>query len=802
MSESNQKIGEANFKVAVFQEYFGTKIFTYMQEVDRIDFVIIDKATERHLIWAESKRNAFKIVDMFVQLILTIGKARTFDTYNPPPFLCVFDYQKIAFLQYNAVHDIFYLNDFNWNVTPSDHSTKEFKMIQGIVEKTIQEKKLLFHFETDKTLIKSFINDNFNRHLELFPELITRLQIDKNNFIPTYNRWVLAVKPSIAIDWNIAKTRNIIDGDFYLADLLSKENVTLKDKLYVLLKKTNYEIDRHLDDMGLFTSKTVQFNDDGKAHKEFWEKYERPPKKEYWTHIIQRRDLLVPQDIRERKGSFFTPQIWVNKSQEYITDVFGEDWQDTYYVWDCCAGTGNLLAGLTDKYKIWASTLDKQDVDVMKDRIKNGANLLESHVFQFDFLNDSFDDLPKELKKIIDSPEERKKLIIYINPPYAEASSSTNFTGTGKNKPNVAMSHKTSEIYKQLLGRGINELFAQFFVHIYNSIPDAKIALFSTLKYINSQNFVKFREHIKATYKAGFICRANTFDNVTGKFPIGFLIWDTEKKKTMKEVKIDIFESDNKATNCWYSGKKKFRPNDKGRFIVDWLRQFFDKDEKNRIGFLRFQGTDFQTSSNAFFTSFPTENDIRESKITNISKNNIVEISIYLSVRHCIEPTWLNNRDQFLFPNDNYKTDEIFQNDCTIYSLFHGQNGITSANNINHWIPFTAQEVNAKENFQSDFMSKYLKGKELSKEANETMNAGRELWKYYQAKTANHPTAPNDASFYDIREFFQGRKEDGKMNTKSGDETYNALIKELRAKLAALGEAIKPKVYEYGFLVE
>ena len=52
MPKSSQKIGEANFKVAVFQEYFGTKRFSYMQEVDRIDFVITDK-TDRHIIWAE-----------------------------------------------------------------------------------------------------------------------------------------------------------------------------------------------------------------------------------------------------------------------------------------------------------------------------------------------------------------------------------------------------------------------------------------------------------------------------------------------------------------------------------------------------------------------------------------------------------------------------------------------------------------------------------------------------------------------------------------------------------------------------
>lgn len=62
--------------------------------------------------------------------------------------------------------------------------------------------------------------------------------------------------------------------------------------------------------------------------------------------------------------------------QKYLADTLGEDWQDEYYVWDCAAGTGNLLAGLTNKYNIWASTLDQQDVNVMHDRINNGANLL------------------------------------------------------------------------------------------------------------------------------------------------------------------------------------------------------------------------------------------------------------------------------------------------------------------------------------------------------------------------------------------------------------------------------------------
>ena len=132
--------------------------------------------------------------------------------------------------------------------------------------------------------------------------------------------------------------------------------------------------------------------------------------------------MLVPQDVRERKGAFFTPRKWVELSQKYLADVLGEDWQDEYYVWDCAGGTGNLLAGLTNKYNIWASTLDQADVNAMHDRIDHGANLLKSHVFQFDFLNDDFTKLPQGLLDIINDENKRKKLVVYINPPYAEVS--------------------------------------------------------------------------------------------------------------------------------------------------------------------------------------------------------------------------------------------------------------------------------------------------------------------------------------------------------------------------------------------
>ena len=57
-----------------------------------------------------------------------------------------------------------------------------------------------------------------------------------------------------------------------------------------------------------------------------------------------------------------------------------------------------------------------------------------------------------------------------------------------------------------------------------------------------------------------------------------------------------------------------------------------------------------------------------------------------------------------------------------------------------------------------------------------------------------------NASYYDIREYFQGRNDKGRMNNRSEDEKYMELIGELRNKLDFLNDKIKPKIYEYGFL--
>ena len=812
-----------------FQKFDCTKI------LGKIDFAVKvkrpAKAVDFHseyLLWAEAKQKPTDILVMLTQLVLTIGKARTFDEILPPPFLGCYDNEKIAFIPYSEIQHIFYQNDFNWKVTSSNTETKEFRLIyeqiKKIVDTGIPWETYLFDFEKDEKELKRFIHENFIVNKGINP-LAVKIRIDKNNFIIIYNKWLETVKPTIQVNWDIAKKNGIIDGDFYLADLLSAENITLKEKLFVLLKTDYYELDRKIDDTGFFNYKRAEFTDNQKAHTLFWAKYERPPLEEYWDYIIERRDLLVPQDVRERKGSFFTPKMWVELSQKYIADVLGEDWQDEYYVWDCAAGTGNLLAGLTNKYNIWASTLDKADVDVMIDRIRNGANLLEDHVFQFDFLNDDFTKLPQGLQNIINDENKRRKLVIYINPPYAEASNRQTIVSKGENKASVSTETKMYKDFSQIVGSATRELFAQFFLRIFKDISDCKLASFSTLKYVSAQYFFEFRRYFKADFKNGFVCKANSFDNVNGNFPIGFSFLDLGVKKEISKIEVDVYDNDKDVEQSLLIGKKFFYSYQKGTFIIDWLRKYYDK-KGEFIAYLRMQGTDIQNNLGVFIASNLSKNDLKKHLYTIITKNNLIEMSIYFAVRKCIEADWLNDRDQFLYPNDGWKIDEEFQNNCLAYTLF--SNNVSSKYGINHWIPFTEYQVGARDNFDSNFMTDFIAGKskpdniiaeprlfygidgdsagggttykptvhEFSEPAKTVFNTGKELWKYYHVQ----PKCNVNASLYDIREYFQGRNDKGKMNNKSNDETYNELIANLRTSLKALAKKIEPKVYEYGFL--
>ena len=775
---------EHDLRVKVKDAFFGD--YSVDVEDERVDFLVYHERTgffTETFMWAESKDKATDVFEMFAQLLLTIKKK--YDAGEmPPKYLGVFDKEKIAFTEFCNALDIFRLNDFDWTERPSAVSKKTVNQVAMYLKNIVE-----FRFASDLTEITGFIRKNF----ALGKIGTAKAPINKNNFVIVYNKWVKEVLPTIDLsdaEWEDLKRNGIKDCDFYLADLLSANNKTIWDKLNVVLQMTYYESKFQLPDKLKHSYDRFYLRDDGEAHAKFWARYERPPAEEYRGHIVERRDLLVPQNIREIKGAYFTPQIWVEKSQEYLAKVFGEDWQDEYYLWDCCAGTCNLLVGLTNKYNVWASTIDQPDVDIVHHFIANNEfNLLESHVFRFDFLNDDFDKLPQELQDIINDEEKRKRLIIYMNPPYAEAGSSlSKKSKTGVS--NETMVHEKYFVSGEKFAK--RELFVQFLMRIHKEMRGCKIAHFSKLKVLNAPYFKNFRKTFRAHLKKLFVVPADTFDNVSGKFPIGFHIWDTAKERKLTEAKADVF---NRSGNR--EGEKLFFNDDGSQLLNDWLRpSWIDTDE--RLGYMVCNSNDFQHQNE--ITLLTEKSNETSTFFKPVTHDNLIDSAIYFAVRHCIEHTWLNDRDQFLYPNGGVVAKE-FQNDCLIYTLFHHQNRIRTQEKKNHWIPFTAQEVDAKDNFQSTFMSDFLKQRKImGKEAKGVWEAGKALWQHYHQTIKTARRAIVDASLYEIREYFKGRDEKGRMNAKATDERFNELDSALREALKKLATKIQPKVYEYGFL--
>lgn len=817
MAYYSKAIQEEELKNKVREDWFSG--YDNTEIPGKVDFYIGSGDTS--FLWAEAKRGIKKnIYEQFVQLILTIGKDRRFNELDAPDYLGAFDAEKIGFVHYDSICDVFDENDFNWQVTPSDHKTKEFKYLYELVHDKLKKNVFVFDFERQGDSLKFFIRNHFS----INGRKAARTNINKNNFTHIYRKWYKEVKSTLAVKWDDFKDLGIFDCDFFLADLMSENNRTIKEKLTVLLQDDRYQVNTTQLKGGTPLYSQVDFNDGQMAHHLFWQRYRRPPKEEYRDYILERRDRLRTPDVRKTHGAFFTPIQWVEKSQEYLASELGEDWQDEYYVWDCAAGTGNLLDGLTNKRNIWASTLEKSDVDTMVELVHSGANMFENHIFQFDFLNDNLFDyttkegefkpskVPHTLQEILSDPEKREKLIIYINPPYKEAADKTTVIGKGENMSGVAVN---SWVYKQFAskwGIACRELFVQFLVRIYEQIPGCKIAEFSKLKILQAPNFEEFRKNFLAGLNRGFIVPASTFDNVKGKFPIGFFIWHTNDHRPFSELYAEVYDAKGEPMP-----KKRLFVELEAESINDWIIETRKRPANMDIGYMYAAGCDFQHSNYNYIVN--DKSQLPHPRGTQITDANIREIAVYIAVRHCIDANWLNDRDQFRKPLPTWLDDTEFQSDSLIYMLFSLTNNTKCELGKNYFIPFSEEEIGLKSEMDSDFMYKYIKGNytqkhqqtelysagywpttpiQFSAEAKEVLDAAKALWTYYHQQ----PNSQINATYYDIREHFQGRKSNGKMNSTSCDEEYNLLNKKLRKAHHILANKLIPKVYEHGFLLK
>jgi len=266
----------------------------------------------------------------------------------------------------------------------------------------------------------------------------------------------------------------------FFADIMHDDTTITHDNLTAQLMPKNAA--------PVFSLKGTLYEPGNKeGYRQFWAIYHKPPKAEYRNYLLERRDSLIPLDERSFKGAYYTPLNVVDKAYDKLTETLGHNWQKEYIVWDMCCGIGNLEVKHSNPRNIYMSTLDSADVDVMKAT----KTCVAATRFQYDYLNDDINyfgqldytltnKIPATLQQAI---KDGKKILVLINPPYAEAANSQGNAG----KTDVAKT-KISDFMVDY-GYPSRELFTQFLIRISNEIPNATLAIFSKLKYVNAPNF-------------------------------------------------------------------------------------------------------------------------------------------------------------------------------------------------------------------------------------------------------------------------------------------------------------------------
>ena len=767
---------------------------------------LIDIQTKE--IWFEAKDTGrYSSYAMFTQLLHYVQVALN-KGEAVPPFLAVIDTQKAALMKSTDVLPFLAKKTVKWGRSASQYSQEALDEISAHIGAHFVSFKIATHEDEFISTVKAAIKSGD----------ILRTQITPDNLKQVFDKWVAMVGREIL---------GVAQEDYallFFADIMHDGTLSTHANLPAELL--------HKNGAPVFSLKGKNFElGNREGYRQFWAIYHKPPKSEYRDYLLERRDSLIPLDERSFKGAYYTPLHVVDKAYDKLAETLGKNWQKDYIVWDMCCGVGNLEVKHSNPRNIYMSTLDQADIDVMRAT----KTCVAAQRFQYDYLNDDItpdgkidysltNKVPPPLQAAIAAG---KKILVLINPPYAEATSGGNTVAgaTATSKEGVTKT-KFATTAMSDYGKASNELFTQFVARVAQEMPTATLAIFSTLKYVNAPTLETFRQVWKATYLDGFIVHCQAFDGLKGNFPIGFLVWKTNQK-AVKNIGITTIAAEVLDKNVEAIGEKSFfnLPND--QLFTNWI----DRPKTNQqdviplkntvspatatkdlrgtkwsngaIGYMLSGGNDLQHAGQqtVIFSS-----GYGSARGYFINPQNIWKVAIVFAVRQLVQHTWINHNDQFLQPTALLP--ESFKFDCLVWMLFNGKNCTASANDlewnnkkwsiVNHFIPFTEAEVGAPDRFESDFMVQYLAGLTLSSEAQAVLNAGRSLWQAYFAHTdvrtvrdtfkLNRP----DVGWYQIRNALAARNSSG--------DSAPVHFGPLESAYQVLSDKLRPQVFSLGFL--
>jgi hypothetical protein len=757
-------------------------------------------------IWFEAKDTGkHSSYAMFTQLLHYVDVALKKGEHLPP-FLAVIDTEKAAIMRSSDVIPFLQKTKVKWGKSASQYTSEALEVVSAHIGAHFVSFKISTHEDEFVSTVKAAIKSGD----------IIRTPITPDNLKQVFDKWVAMVGREIT---------GVAEEDYallFFADIMHDGTVSTHANLPAELLHKNgapvFSLGGKIYELG---SK--------EGYRQFWAIYHKPPKAEHRNYLLERRDSLIPLDERSFKGAYYTPLAVVDKAYDTLAATLGKNWQKDYIVWDMCCGVGNLEVKHSNPRNIYMSTLDQADVDVMQAT----KTCVSAQRFQYDYLNDDIDDfgqidysltnkVPVGLRAAI---AEGKKILVLINPPYAEAANSLGNEG----KTDVAKTRIGALMNNANYGYAARELFVQFLARAAQEIPTATFAMFSTLKYVNAPNFEQFRANWSAKYLGGFVVHSKAFDGLKGDFPIGFLVWKTDQKRGKKipltEISAEVLDKNTQAI-----AEKSFYNIPNSQLLTNWIDRQATNDvdviplinaitpttktvgvrrTKSSDGAIGHMLSDSNDLQNAVQTGlFSSPHSIGHKGGFFVTKENLWQSAVIYAVRRLIKPTWLNDRDQFLQPTEPLTNE--FKSDCLLWMLFHGSNLTASADKlawngknwsiVNHFIPFTEDEVGANGRFESDFMVKYLAGLKLSPEAKAVLATGKTLWQAYfkdidkDGRTVRDELKLNrpDVGWYQIRNALKKRNESGDavpVDFSAFEDAYKIL-----------GDKLRPQVYELGFL--
>ena len=515
-----------------------------------------------------------------------------------------------------------------------------------------------------------------------------------------------------------------------------------------------------------------------------------PKEKRIMTAIS---DRLIEDTNRRNKGEFYTPTLFVDYAHKMIEKELGSHWKENYVVWDCCCGTKNLTRDYQFK-ELYCSTLEQAELDISKNYNKEATS------FQFDFLNDSLDDLKVKAPGLIETFELNKPICFFINPPYGTTTSFKGLATVGVSRTVISNQIKLKEFIAQFLYR-IYLLQSQF------NITNVKICIFHNPKWLCGQNYKNFRKVFfeNFEYLSGCMFRASEFANVSSSWGICFSIFNSCKSSDNSIFKHTLIES-TPDYSIKEVGTKLLYNNDNHVFSVAKFVERNRKTSANVLAVLMCPGNDVQNNGATFINSNCSYNAGGSHFITESNYEDCVSV---LAARNLISTNWVIDKDEYMQPNENAPEYKQYIKDAVVYTIFGNQKSYRGENGYNNEFFWMSKQemLDLAEKYNNDYAYEdalnseerfvYLKLQEikdnLSLEAKAVLDKAIDLVKssfqYRESFNESHPEYQInnwDAGWYQIKALLK--------------EFMPNELKTFRTLHKQLGDKIRQQVYELGFL--